>query len=122
MGGTMLWEKIHSVRDACSVGGGIDAFVTAVVAEGWCDVPTGDAVGGPRASVGGFSWMTTLVPGGAKGVALKSNCPNSWACADKLGLDLDRRSKFRDRTPWSMMRSQRCMGKSLSVVLSPAIM
>lgn len=33
----------------------------------------------------GFSWISTLVPGDASGVLLKSNAPLSCALADSLG-------------------------------------
>jgi hypothetical protein len=38
---------------------------------------------------------TTLVPGGAKGVRLKSNCPNSWVAAAIVGLMRDMRMRFK---------------------------
>ena len=50
----------------------------------------------------GFSWMRTAVPGGARGVELKSKAPCSWACAERLGFMRDGRRRFRVRTACGM--------------------
>ena len=42
-----------------------------------------------------FVCMTTLDPGGAKGVLLKSKCPKRYAYTDKFGLTVDGHSKFK---------------------------
>ena len=43
-GWTMPGEEIHCVRDAFSVGCGVDAFVASVMAEGWGYVPAWDTM------------------------------------------------------------------------------
>ena len=46
----------------------------------------------------GFSWTSTFIPGGAIGVRLKSNCPWTWAHAERFGLIRDPRIRLSVRT------------------------
>jgi hypothetical protein len=65
--------------------------------------------------------MITLVPGGARGVRLKSKAPCMWAWADSCGFILERRRRLRVMMHWGKSLSQRLRGKSLLVEQSPAI-
>ena len=58
----------------------------------------------------GLRWTITFVPGGAKGVALKSNKPWSCACADREGFILDGRSRFSVTMAWSNRRHHKWRG------------
>ena len=49
-----------------------------------------------------YSWNKTLVPGGAKGVALKSMFPLMAAWAERLGFELENWSRLRVITAWVM--------------------
>jgi len=71
--------------------------------------------------VAGLSWTSTLMPGGAIGVRLKLNAPCSCAHAERLGLMCDPYNMLRDNSAWGSKWSQRWMGKSLSVLQSPAM-
>jgi hypothetical protein len=79
--------------------------------------PCGDHV----SRLAGFSCATTRTPGGASGVRLKSKCPWKYAHADNLGLSRDPRRRLRVMTAWSMSRSHKCKGKSLSTLHNPAM-
>ena len=50
-------------------------------------------------------WTKTLVPGGARGVALKSKLLFILAGAERLGFVREERSRLRVRTDWGMRRS-----------------
>ena len=50
------------------------------------------------------------VPGGARGVQLKSNAPFNWAFAESLGLRWEGRRRLSVRVACRMRRSQRCKG------------
>ena len=43
----------------------------------------------------GFSWMNTLVPGGARDVFLKSNAPFSCDSSESIRLIMEEQSRFR---------------------------
>ena len=47
--------------------------------------------------------MRNLVPGGARGVALKLKGPFIWASADKRGLMHEGRRRFRVNVAWGML-------------------
>ena len=66
-----------------------------------------------------FSWAMHLVPGGARGVALKSWIPWSYSWADSFGLILDVCSMLRVSSAWSSRRHHRCKGKFLSTEHKP---
>lgn len=68
----------------------------------------------------GLTWATTLVPGGANGVQLKSKVPCSCPYADRWGLSRDVRSRFKVMLAWGTRVSQRYNGKFGSVVQCPA--
>jgi hypothetical protein len=61
-----------------------------------------------------------LVPGGAKGVRLKSNFPNKWVAADIVGLIRDVRMRFRVSVTWGRSSHHECIGNCLSTEQSPA--
>ena len=61
-----------------------------------------------------------MVPGGANGDLLKSKLPNKYAQADKFGLTLELRSKFRVNSAWVTNLSHSRNGKSGSQVAKPA--
>ena len=63
----------------------------------------------------GFWCTMTFVPGGENGVALKSNCPWSWACADRVGFIMDRLRRFNVTMAWGNWRHHKWRGKSLCV-------
>jgi hypothetical protein len=67
------------------------------------------------------SYATTLVPGGAIGVALKLKEPKRPAQADKVGLMREPRSKLRVSSACGISSSHWSKGKSLSVLQRPAI-
>ena len=69
----------------------------------------------------GFLCTMTLVPGGANGVALKSNCPWSWACAERVGFILDGRRRFNVATAWGNRRHHKRRGESLCVDTIPTM-
>ena len=56
-------------------------------------------------------WTKTLVPGGARGVALKSKLPFIAAWAERLGFVREERSRLRVRTALGMIRSHSWEGK-----------
>ena len=51
------------------------------------------------------SWADTLVPGGARGLALKSKFPLMDACAEGLGFVREERRRLRVITDWGMRRT-----------------
>ena len=55
--------------------------------------------------------MSTLVPGGERGVALKLKGLFNWASADKRGLIREGWRRLRVNVAWEMLRSQRCIEK-----------
>jgi hypothetical protein len=55
-----------------------------------------------------FSWIRTLVPGGAMGVRLKSNVPSRAVYAEMRGLRRDGRKRFSVVCAWLVSLSQRC--------------
>ena len=61
------------------------------------------------------------MPGGARGVLLYANWPNTCAYAERLGLMRDARNRFSVMSAWGRSLSQRDIGNSGSVVQSPAI-
>ena len=67
---------------------------------GAADVPYANPTRGPGLEIGRGLKKMTLVPGGARGVRLKSKIPLSWASADKRGLMRDGRSKLRVSVAW----------------------
>ena len=69
----------------------------------------------------GASNTRTLMPGGARGVRLKSKAPLRWALADRWGLIRYGRSIFKVSIACRMSLSQRCNGKEGSQLLGPAI-
>ena len=66
------------------------------------------------------SWIKTLVPGGARGMVLKSKLPFMAAWAEKLGFVQEERIRLRLRTAWGMRRSHYWDGKLGSQEASPA--
>ena len=67
----------------------------------------------------GLELMITLVTGGSRGVALKSNCSLKKSCADIFGMDLAALSVFDAKNDWSIRRSHSKMGKSGSNEANP---
>ena len=67
----------------------------------------------------GFWCTMTFVPGGENGVALKSNWPWSWACAERVGCILDGRRRFNVATAWGNRRHHKRRGESLCVDTIP---
>ena len=51
------------------------------------------------------SWTKTLVPGGARGVALKSKFPLMAAWSERLGFVQEDQSRLRVITAWWVSRS-----------------
>ena len=51
------------------------------------------------------SWTKTLVPGGARAVALKSKFPLMAAWSERIGFVQEYRSRLRVITAWGMKRS-----------------
>ena len=69
----------------------------------------------------GFRCAITFVPGGARGILLKSKFPKRYACADKVGLHLAERNRFNVISACSINLSHCDTGKSGSTVASPAL-
>ena len=69
----------------------------------------------------GVSCTTTRVPGGARGVRLKSNALFSWASADSLGLRQEGKRRLSVRVALGMRRSQICKGKLGLQLIRPAM-
>ena len=65
-------------------------------------------------------WNKTLVPGGARGVALKSKLLFMAAWAGRIGFVREERIGLRVRTDWGIIRSHSCYGKLGSQEASPA--
>ena len=81
-----MWEKSYSI---CVADAAFCRYVrldTSVLMFRWSYVPSVNSMVCPRVTLTGFSWMMTLVPGGANGVVLKSNIPQRYAKADMLEL------------------------------------
>ena len=57
------------------------------------------------------SWTKALVPGGARGVALKSKLPLMPAWTERLGFVWEERRRLRVSTAWGMRRSYYWEGK-----------
>ena len=68
-----------------------------------------------------FSWTSTLVPGGAIGVVLKSKLPNNAAYADNDWFRRAERSKFNVILHCGRSRSHSREGNCGSHVYKPAI-
>ena len=66
------------------------------------------------------SWTKTLVPGGARGVALKSKFTFMAAWAVRLGFVREERSRLRVRTAWGTRRYHSWDRKLGSQEASPA--
>ena len=66
------------------------------------------------------SWTKTLVPGGERGVALKSKLPLMAAWAERIGFMRGERSRSRVSTAWGMRRSHSWEGKLGLQKASPA--
>ena len=66
------------------------------------------------------SSIETLVPGGARGVALNSKLPFMAAWAEMLGFVRDEQSRLRVWTSWGMRRSHSWDVKLGSQEASPA--
>ena len=64
-------------------------------------------------------WIKNLVPGGARGVALKSKLTFMAAWAEKLGFVREERSILRVMTSWGMRRYHSWDGKLGSQETSP---
>ena len=56
-------------------------------------------------------WIKTLVPGGARGMALKSKLSFMAAWAEMIRFVREARSRLRLRTAWGMRRSHSWDGK-----------
>ena len=69
----------------------------------------------------GLSWRTTLVPGGSKGVLLKSKTPSSTVCADSWGCRQEARIMFNVMVACGNKRHHRCMVNCESVLHNPAM-
>jgi hypothetical protein len=69
----------------------------------------------------GFSWATIRVPGGANGVVLKSNGPNTCAYADNFLFSRELRRRLSVSVAWWSNWHQRCMGNCVLTVLRPAM-
>ena len=69
----------------------------------------------------GFWCTMTFVPGGANGVALKSNWPWIWACAERVGFILGGRRRFNVTMAWGNIRHHKWRGKSLCVDTIPVM-
>ena len=67
----------------------------------------------------GFWCTMNFVPGGANGVALKSNWPWSWACYERVGFILYRSISFNVTMSWGNIRHHKWRGKSLCVNTIP---
>jgi hypothetical protein len=63
----------------------------------------------------------TRVPGGARGVRLKSKCPFNWAYADMRGFIRDFRRRLIVMVAWGNSLSHSFMGKVGSTEQSPAM-
>ena len=61
--------------------------------------------------LGAASWINTLVPGGASGVALQSKLPFMESWEERLGFVREERSILRVRTACGMIRSHSWDGK-----------
>ena len=66
------------------------------------------------------SWIKTLVPGGARGVALKSKLPFMAVWAEMIGLVQEERKRLRVRNAWVMRRPHSWDGNLGSQEASPA--
>ena len=77
--------------------------------------------GAQLSRVAGSSHVSALVPGGARGVSLKSKSPNESAWADFRGFILDVRSKFSVKVACSSNLCHWEMGKCGSALHSPVI-
>ena len=69
----------------------------------------------------GASNKRNFVPGGARGVQLKTKAPLSWASANRQGLMKNCQRRFNVSVACGMSLSQRCNGKEGSQMLRPAI-
>ena len=65
--------------------------------------------------------MMTRVPGGARGVRVKSKVPSSWAYAESLGLRRQARRRLRVSSARGRRRHQFKRGKFGSVLARPAM-
>ena len=66
------------------------------------------------------SWTKTLLPGGARGVVLKSKIPLMVAWAERLGFVREVQRRLRVITAWGMRRSHSWEEKLESQEVSPA--
>ena len=68
-----------------------------------------------------ISKIRSFVPGGARGVQLKSKVPLSCASVESRGLIIDGQRRFKVRVVWERTLSQRCSGKTGSQLVMPEI-
>jgi hypothetical protein len=68
----------------------------------------------------GLTWIRQRIPGGARGVRLKSYSPCSWAYAESFGSMQEPRKRLRVNSACGRSLSQRCSEKSLSQLQRPA--
>ena len=68
-----------------------------------------------------LSKIRAFVPGGARGVLLKSKAPLSCAPAESRELVIYGQIRFKVRVAWDRRRSHRCSGKSGSQLVIPEI-
>ena len=69
----------------------------------------------------GLSWTSTLMPGGAIGVLLKSNRPLSCSHADSFGFSRDPLRRLRVSSAWKRILHQSCIGNSRAVLTMPEV-
>ena len=89
-----MWKEFNCVAVANIPSAGEIALNTAVVVYRRPYIPTNFTIELPSCSFSGLMNATIFVPGGAKGVAVKLNSPNTYAWADNLGFVLEDRKRF----------------------------
>eukprot|EP00957_Ditylum_brightwellii_P043806 3321921-Ditylum_brightwellii.AAC.1 len=97
------------------------AAVAVSANENWPRYQPSTPCGDQELCLSGSSKISTLVPGGARGVLLKSCMLLRWAWAERRGLDLDVQSKLRVSWACSNSSSHWQMGKAASVEHNPAM-
>ena len=69
----------------------------------------------------GFSCTNTFIPGDARGVLLKSNCPLIVVCVNIVGFLRQGLIIFKVTVACGISRHHRYIGKRVSVIFSPAM-
>ena len=112
----IFWNKLYCIQNYFTPCSFIKIFKTLIIFRCWLYTPTFLVMIVPTFYLNQFWVKTTLVPGGIKGVRMKSKFTLMYAHADRLGCTLEFRSKFKINPPWSNVLFHSIIRKSGSQI------